>query len=124
MWNLNKDILNNVNIHDSKSLCEQTLALRSCSLGHIRWSALGFQYDWTARKYPQTFSHPNAAEESRPVLEQIFPPTLSQVVKEIVASISQQAASMPELNMTIEPEASIVNYCMVRSVLLSIFKIC
>lgn len=108
-----------MDIHDAKSLCEQTLALRSSSLGHIRWSALGFQYDWTARKYPQTFSHPNSTEDSRPVLEQVFPATLSEVVKEIVASISQQASSTPELNMTIEPEASIVNYCMVGRLLSS-----
>jgi hypothetical protein len=78
----------------------------------------GFQYDWTARKYPQTFSQekPHTTPPPRPVPEQIFPPNLSSVVKTIISSLAHQSvtSSAPELNMTIEPEASIVNYCMVR----------
>ena len=72
---------------------------------------IGFQYDWTAKKYPQTFDH----LDSRPTLEQIFPINLSAVVKEIVQAISLQSKNHPELLMTIEPEASIVNYCMVKT---------
>lgn len=49
----------------------------------------------------------------RPVLEQVFPANLSSIVKEIVRSISLHRDTHPGFNMTIEPEASIVNYCMV-----------
>jgi hypothetical protein len=38
-------------------------------------------------------------------------------VKEIIETLSHHSAEIPEFKMTIEPEAAIVNYCMVKSLL-------
>lgn len=95
-------------------------------LGRLRWSSLGFQYDWTNRRYPQAAplhrasSSPNAhigegksstGGDSEPetcsrITSQApeFPPRLASIIKDIVDAVP---SSVP---ITIEPEASIVNY--------------
>jgi hypothetical protein len=107
--------------HDTRNLCEQTLAIRATPLGHLRWSALGFQYDWTARKYPQTFTSLENPDALPPIPEQVFPPNLAQVVKNITKAVASHSDSISDLEMTIEPEASIVNYCLVNFLICSPF---
>jgi alkylated DNA repair dioxygenase AlkB len=129
-------------------------------LGRLRWSSLGFQYDWTNRRYPQAaapgsglrgarqhvqekeggapgdegISYPgkdygedrdrisddgddgrvregggggDISASSRPP---VFPPRLATIIKDIVAAVPP-AANIPSCApVTIEPEASIVNY--------------
>jgi hypothetical protein len=63
----------------------------------------GYQYNWTARKYPQT-----AAAAAGGEIPQVFPARLSAVVKEIVGNLTVPG-------ITIEPEAAIVNYYLVTN---------
>lgn len=130
MWERRKHLLDVPAGGKIPTLRELMLSIRSSELGHLRWSALGnyiaifkarivheslkgYQYDWTARRYPQASSlTPNrvtSEASTEGVIPQTFPIHLAEVVKEIVSGL-------PIPGITIEPEAAIVNYYLVRFV--------
>ena len=71
------------------------------SISH-RWSALGYQYDWTNRVYPKTSAVSLDSPNSPPQAEAEFPARLSHLIKEVVRASG--------VGYTIIPEAGIVNY--------------
>ena len=89
-------------------------------LGRLRWASLGFQYDWTNRRYPQA----KAVEDDRKINDCVdkgsnidetkappqFPPRLATIIRDIVELIPVEANIPSCTPITMEPEASIVNF--------------